>query len=115
MIRLRRVFHERQPEEQYSVFVDRLWPRGLPKQNATWNERMPEIAPSPELRKWFHKDTNRWDEFKLQYARELSFKVNELKKLKTLEKQYGELTLCYAAKDQKHNHAIVIKEMLEKM
>lgn len=113
MIVVRRVYEEKGPDESYRVFVDRLWPRGLSRRDASWDEWMKEISPTPELRKWFNHDVNRWDEFRLQYSRELQLKTNELKRLKTLETQFKKLTLVYAAKDREHNHALVIKEMLE--
>jgi len=114
MIKIRRVYEEKPAEERYSVFVDRLWPRGLSKAKINWDDWVKEISPSPELRKWFHQDVGRWNEFKLHYTNELSLKKDELKKLKNLESRYGILTLVCASSDREHNHALVIKEVLEK-
>lgn len=113
MIAIRRAYEQKSPDEVFSVFVDRLWPRGLKKQDAQWDLWMKEVAPSVELRKWFNHDISRWEEFKLLYTRELQQKPQTLHELKKLELQHNQLTLVYAAKDRDHNHALVIKAVLE--
>lgn len=112
MIKIRRIYVPESTGEHYKVFIDRLWPRGISKEQAGWDEWMKEIAPSDELRKWFNHDINKWEEFKLLYTKELSQKQDELRKLKQLELEHGTLTLLYAAKDEIHNNARVLKEYL---
>ncbi|GET23316.1 DUF488 domain-containing protein [Prolixibacter denitrificans] len=116
MITIRRVYQGAVPGCSYSVLVDRLWPRGISKDAAFWDEWNKEITPGKELRQWFHQDKERrWDEFSQYYARELSQKEDELQRLKKLEAQYGHLVLVYAAKDPIHNHALVLKSVLGQM
>jgi uncharacterized protein YeaO (DUF488 family) len=116
MITIRRVYQGAVPGHSYSVLVDRLWPRGISKEDAFWDEWNKEVPPGSELRKWYHRDKeNRWAEFQHHYAQELSQKEDELKRLKQLEAQYGHLVLVYAAKDPIHNHALVLKSVLGQM
>jgi uncharacterized protein YeaO (DUF488 family) len=116
MITIRRVYEGAVPGRSYSVLVDRLWPRGISKEAAFWDEWNKEITPGSELRRWFHQDKEgRWTEFQQHYARELSQKEGELKRLKNLEAQYVHLVLVYAAKDPIHNHALVLKSVLGQM
>ncbi|WP_018296889.1 DUF488 domain-containing protein [Corynebacterium lubricantis] len=98
------------------VLVDRLWPRGIAKKDldATW---LKDVAPSPELRKWFNHDASLFDEFSTRYLSELdenSASGNE--DLASLQKLVddGDVSLLYAAKDHEINHAVVLKEWLEK-
>jgi uncharacterized protein YeaO (DUF488 family) len=113
MISIRRVYDPGKPEEQHKVLVDRLWPRGISKEKADWDEWMKEIAPSEELRKWFNHDPAKWDDFTKRYKKELTHKQDELKRLKHLEKEFGTLTLLYAAKDEEHNNAVILLELLK--
>jgi uncharacterized protein YeaO (DUF488 family) len=112
MVLTRRVYEPPAPEEKCRVLVDRMWPRGFSKDNASWNEWMKEIAPSDQLRKWFNHDPEKWEDFRKAYKNELSQKQDELSKVKELESRFGTLTLVYAAKDEKHNNASVLKEVL---
>jgi uncharacterized protein YeaO (DUF488 family) len=74
---------------------------------------MKEIAPSNELRKWFGHDPERWNEFKRRYLDELMEKKELIKQLNSMEKIHNKVTLVYSAKDEKHNKAIVLKDLLE--
>ncbi|MCE4564289.1 DUF488 family protein [Maribellus sp. CM-23] len=115
MIAIRRAYEQKSPDEVFSVFVDRLWPRGIKKQDAQWDLWTKEVAPSVELRKWFNHEIPRWEEFKLLYTRELQQMPQTLHELKKLELQHSHLTLVYAAKDSYHNHALVIKAVLDSL
>lgn len=116
MITLRRVYEGAVSGRSYSVLVDRLWPRGFRKEAAFWDEWNKEVAPDSGLRKWFHQDKEgRWTEFQHHYARELSEKEGELKRLKNLEVKYGSLILVYAARNPDRNHALVLKAVLDQM
>jgi uncharacterized protein YeaO (DUF488 family) len=112
MIRIRRVYDKPEAGEHYKIYVDRLWPRGISKENAGWDEWMKEISPTNELRKWYNHDPEKWEEFKRKYEKELVSRQEELKKLKLLEKQYGTITLLYSSKEKVINNAAALREIL---
>ena len=93
------------------VLVDRLWPRGLTKQSAAIDQWPKDVTPSTELRKWFHHDPDRWDEFRRRYLAELKDKGSEIEALRKLA-QAGPITLIYAARDTPHLHATVLRDVL---
>ena len=74
MVSIRRVYDPEKPGERYKVLIDRLWPRGISKEKATWDEWMKEISPSEELRKWFHHEPDKWKQFRQRYKKELTQK-----------------------------------------
>jgi uncharacterized protein YeaO (DUF488 family) len=112
MIRLKRVYEEPSPQDGLRVLVERLWPRGLSKKRAAVDLWLKEIAPSPELRKWFGHDPARWVEFQKRYRKELGEKERALQSLKQ-EAKAGTVTLVYAARDEEHNGALALKRMLQ--
>lgn len=89
--------------------MDRIWPRGLTKEEARIDLWLKDIAPSTALRKWFGHDPAKWDEFKAKYLVELRPNPDSIQLLKQ-ELDKGNVTLVYAAKDEKHNQAVVIQE-----
>jgi uncharacterized protein YeaO (DUF488 family) len=91
--------------------VDRLWPRGLRKSDAGIDRWLKEAAPSTELRRWFGHDPRRWDEFRRRYKTELSGNAESLNELRAIA-QRGRLTLFYAARDELHNEAVVLRDVL---
>ena len=93
------------------VLVDRLWPRGLPKEKAKVDLWLKEIAPSTELRKWFGHDPKKWRGFCSRYRRELKQHGDDLRLIKRKAKE-GTVTLIYGARDQEHNEAVVLKQLL---
>jgi uncharacterized protein YeaO (DUF488 family) len=93
------------------VLVDRLWPRGLTKKSAAIDQWPKDVTPSTELRKWFHHDPDRWDEFRRRYLAELKDKGSEIEALRKLA-QAGPITLIYAARDTPHLHATVLRDVL---
>lgn len=110
-IKTKRIYEDYSDEDGYRVLVDRLWPRGVSKEKAKLDEWLKDIAPSTELRKWFDHDPDKFEEFQTRYKIELSSKdeaVNHL--LKKVAQQ--PITLLYAAKDEQHNHAVVLQEFL---
>lgn len=110
-VRLKRVYDPPAKEDGTRILVDRLWPRGLTKQKANVHIWLKQIAPSTELRKWFHHDPERWKEFKKRYHHELQDKEEQIDLLKKqLEK--GTVTLVYGAKDEQHNEAVILKKLL---
>lgn len=93
--------------------VDRLWPRGLKREELQLEDWVKEIAPSNELRKWFGHDPALWDEFRSRYFKELEDNKAALKPLIEAAR-HDTVTLVYGAKDTTHNNAVAIKEFLEK-
>ena len=110
-INLKRVYDEKSDEDGYRVFVDRLWPRGVSKEDSRFDEWLKELAPSTELRKWFDHKPERFDEFRKRYKKELQDHTEELEQLIELAKS-KKITLLFAAKNTEINNAVVIKEVL---
>src|SRR5487761_664821 len=110
-VRIKRAYEPPSSHDGTRVLVDRLWPRGVKKADAGISQWMKEIAPSNELRKWFGHDPQRWQEFRRRYKAELAKKRELLGELRNLAKE-GPLTLVYAAHDEVHNQAAVLREML---
>lgn len=112
MVRIKRIYDEPAAGDGKRILVDRLWPRGIAKEKARIDEWLKEIAPSDELRKWFGHDPAKWEEFRERYRRELEAKAELLGGLRKLASE-GTVTLLFAAKDEEHNNAVVLKEMLD--
>jgi uncharacterized protein YeaO (DUF488 family) len=113
-IRLKRAYEAPLPEDGKRILVDRLWPRGLRKADAAIDRWLKEIAPSSELRRWFGHDPSRWEEFQRRYRGELSAHTDLLAELCALARE-GTLTLVYSARDEDHNQAIALREILGKI
>jgi uncharacterized protein YeaO (DUF488 family) len=112
MFKLKRVYDEPSPEDGFRVLVDRLWPRGVSKERAGLDLWLKDVAPSPELRKWFNHDPARWKEFQKRYTAELKGKGGAVHVLREKAKG-GNVTLVYAAHDEEHNGALVVKRFIE--
>jgi uncharacterized protein YeaO (DUF488 family) len=112
MIRLKRAYDVVSAEDGTRILVDRLWPRGVSKEKIKVSEWMRDIGPSKELIKWFGHDPEKWAGFEKRYKRELRGKGDLIQKLRTFSRK-DNLTLIYSAKDELHNQAIVIKNVLE--
>lgn len=113
MIRIKRVYEELGDDDGHRILIDRLWPRGISKENAHIDLWLKEIAPSTELRKWFNHDPEKWEEFKKLYRDELSEKKEMMNQIKELEQKHETVTLLYSAKDTEHANAKVLLEVLE--
>jgi uncharacterized protein YeaO (DUF488 family) len=111
-IHLKRIYEQPAAGDGYRVLVERLWPRGLSKERASVDLWMKEVAPSPELRSWYHHDVARWQEFQERYRAELRQNTELVQQLAEKGRD-GTLTLVYAARDEQHNSARVLKEFLE--
>jgi len=110
-IHIKRIYENAEPSDGKRILVDRLWSRGISKENAHLDLWLKEIAPSTELRKWFHAATpDHWQEFKQLYLKELETNsaVQELQQIALK----NTITLLYSAKDVENNHAIILKEYL---
>jgi len=110
-IKLKRAYQAPSSDDGVRVLIDRLWPRGVTKQKAALDRWMKEIAPSTELRKWFAHDPNRWEEFRSRYAEELSLRKDLLTELRSIARR-GPLTLVYSARDEQHNDAVALRDVL---
>ena len=110
-IKIKRVYEEPSKADGVRILVDRLWPRGLTKEKADIDLWLKEIAPSTELRKWFSHDPEKWTEFKKKYLLELKENNEQVSILRNYLKK-GAVTLVYGAKDQEHNEAQVLEELV---
>ncbi|MBK6867031.1 MAG: DUF488 domain-containing protein [Burkholderiales bacterium] len=110
-VRLKRAYEAPADDDGTRVLIDRLWPRGVRKQDAALDLWLKELGPSTELRKWFGHDPARWDEFRTRYAAELAQKTELMAQLREFARQ-GVLTLVYSAHDQQHNDAVVLRSLL---
>lgn len=113
MVTIKRVYAAPSEADGFRVLVDRLWPRGISKERAKLDLWMKEIAPTTELRKWFAHDLKRWPAFVEKYLQELKTKTEMLAFLAEKEQQ-GKLTLIFAGRDEEHNEAVVLQQLLAK-
>ena len=115
MVRLKRVYDAPAPQDGARVLVDRLWPRGLTKEAAALDAWMKELAPSHELRKWYHAHPVQWGKFREKYLAELTTDAahEALEKLHDLAHKRRGLTLLFASKSLDQNHALVLKQLVE--
>ena len=113
MFGIKRVYEKPDEGDGVRVLVDRLWPRGLKKEEVKIDHWMKDAAPSDSLRKWFAHKEELWPEFKRRYLEEMKDKKDILKQLQDLGKS-KKVTLLYAAKDEERNNALVLLELLKK-
>jgi len=110
-LQIKRAYEPPSRADGTRVLVDRLWPRGLTKEKAKIDIWLKDIAPSTELRKWYGHDPDKWDEFKSRYRRELKSKADLLNEVRKKAAK-GQVTLIYAARDEAHNEAVVLEQLL---
>ncbi len=110
-INIKRIYSPPGPNDGKRILVDRLWPRGIKKDNAKIDLWLKDIAPSDELRKWFMHDPAKWEKFRDKYFLELKGKRYLCKELLSTEK--NKITLLFGAKDEKHSQAAALKDFLE--
>jgi uncharacterized protein YeaO (DUF488 family) len=110
-IQLKRAYEPIAPSDGYRVLVDRLWPRGVSKEQARLDGWEKELAPSAELREWFGHEPTRFAEFRRRYIEELRDDRPRLAALRRRARA-GRLTLVYAARDEDHNDAVVLLDVL---
>jgi len=111
-IRVKRIYEPADNADGARILIDRLWPRGVRKDDAHLTVWMKDIAPSPELRKWFDHDPARFEEFTFRYQAELDANHAAVGQINAYVKQ-GPVTLLYAAHDPVHNHAVVLADYLK--
>jgi uncharacterized protein YeaO (DUF488 family) len=110
-VRLKRAYNPPGAADGSRILIDRLWPRGVTKANAAIDLWAKDIAPSTTLRKWFGHDPARWQEFRRRYSEEIHRHRDRLDQLRTLARK-GRITLVYAAHDEIHNDAVVLRDIL---
>ncbi len=113
----KRVYEKPARADGYRVLVDRLWPRGLSKSRAALDAWLRDLAPSNELRHWFHAHPENWLTFRKRYLKELAAPeaAEALDELYRLARRKKNLTLLFASRNEPHNNAVVLKELLEGM
>lgn len=112
MLKLKRVFEDASEQDGKRILVDRVWPRGIKKEEIALDEWYKELAPTTELRKWFNHDVEKWEEFKKKYKEELKDQTELIEELQQDSNGHN-VTLLYAAKDEEHNQAVVLKEVID--
>ena len=112
MFRIKRIYETPGEDDGYRILIDRLWPRGFTKERAKVDLWLKEIAPSTELRKWYHHNPERWNEFKSRYQTELTDKRDLILQIEHLEKVHGNITLLFAAKEKEQSQAAVLMNLL---
>ena len=110
-VRLKRAYEPAAADDGTRVLIDRLWPRGISKDDAALDLWLKELAPSTALRKWFNHEPARWPEFQQRYAAEVQQHPQAFAQLRALARQ-GPVTLVFAARDERHNDAVVLRSLL---
>jgi uncharacterized protein YeaO (DUF488 family) len=110
-IKLKRIYEPYSAADGYRILVDRLWPRGMKKDAAHIDEWLKEIAPSTALRKWFNHEPEKWDQFRIKYHAELDGSAAFHEFLADI-KRHQTITLLFAAKDEKYNQAVALRQFI---
>ena len=110
-MKIKRTYAPAEAADGYRILVDRLWPRGISKEKAKIDLWLKSVAPSNELRKWFGHDPERFAEFDRRYRAELA-ESGALDELRAVLREHPDATLLFAAHDEAHNNAAVLKELL---
>lgn len=114
-IRTKRAYDKPANSDGPRLLVDRLWPRGVKKEDARLSEWLKNVAPSENLRSWYAHDENKWERFLQRYHAELKTnETDDLKKLEEYIRHQKRITLVYAAKNEKHNNAIALRDYLNR-
>jgi uncharacterized protein YeaO (DUF488 family) len=108
---VKRVYQPADRSDGFRILVDRLWPRGVSKEKAALGEWMKEVAPSTELRTWFAHDPKKWPEFRKRYRQELRSRADLVHEIAARASR-GRVTLVYGARDEDHNEAVVLAEVI---
>ena len=110
-VRTKRIYEKAEIGDGYRILIDHVWPRGVSRERARLDEWARELAPSDELRKWFDHVPARYAKFRARYRHELLIQSKRLDELRR-RAATGPLTILYAARDQEHNNAVVLAELL---
>lgn len=114
VVGIKRVYEQVADDDGYRVLVDRVWPRGVSKERARCDEWLPRVGPSAPLRSWFGHDDEKFPEFAARYRAELSEGESHeaLGELRRIVREHQRVTLVYGAKNERHNQAVVLREVL---
>lgn len=116
-IKVKRIYDDKAEDDGVRVLVDRVWPRGISKENANLDEWLKNIGPTKELREWFNHDADKFEDFKKKYIKELENNDEQNEELKTLEGMVKDarkdVIILFGAKDEKHNQAVVLQSYLK--
>jgi len=112
VLKLKRVYEESERRDGARFLVERLWPRGMKKEQLKLDAWLKDVAPSDSLRRWFGHDPLKWNEFQKKYRAELSDNPDAWKPILEAAKR-GHVTLLYSSRDREHNNALVLKSFLE--
>ena len=112
MIKIKRVYDDPSRGDGKRILIDRLWPRGLKKEDAHIDEWLKEIAPSNELRKWFNHDPDKWVEFKKRFFTELQGRQDLVDGIISSARK-GTVTLLFGSKEERFNNAVALQEYIE--
>jgi uncharacterized protein YeaO (DUF488 family) len=111
-IKIKRIYEPFAKTDGYRILVDRLWPRGMKKEDAYIDTWLKDIAPSTELRQWFHAEPGRWEQFRMKYIDDLK-ESNAVDELISYINAHETTTLLYSVKDEEQNHAVILKEFVK--
>lgn len=110
-VQSKRIYEPAESDDGYRLLTDHIWPRGVSKERADLDEWARELAPSDELRRWFDHVPERFGEFRSRFRDELGEHAEKLDELRARARE-GRLTIVYAARDEEHNNAVVLAELL---
>lgn len=110
-VKLKRAYEQSEAGDGVRILVDRLWPRGVKKEDAAIDQWMKDLSPSTELRHWFGHDPDRWKEFRERYAKEVDEHADQLDQLRALARE-GTITLVYSAHDEERNNAVALRDLI---
>jgi uncharacterized protein YeaO (DUF488 family) len=113
-IKIKRIYEEPKKSDGFRILVDRLWPRGVTKEDAALDLWLKEIAPSDLLRKWFNHDPQKWPEFQKRYAKELADKIELVDSIKT-HLRLKTVTLLFGSKETEYNNAVALLNIILQM
>ncbi len=113
-IQIRRAYEPAQPEDGRRVLIERLWPRGIRKEDLLINAWLKDLAPSDELRRWFHHEPERWEEFQRRYREELRGpRQQELLDELAQQARLRSVTLIYSSREERFNNAVVLRDLIQ--
>ena len=112
MIKIKRVYDKPSKDDGKRILIDRLWPRGIKKEDPHIDEWLKEVGPSNELRKWFNHDPDRWAEFKKRFFMELQRNQDVIDDIISFARK-GTATLLFGSKEERFNNAVALKEYIE--
>ncbi len=112
MLKVKRVYEPPSPEDGKRILVDRLWPRGLTREDAAIDEWMKDLAPNSDLRKWFGHDPGKWTEFRKRFFRELDAREEQIQTITKLARK-GRVTLLFGSREERFNNAVALLEYIE--